>query len=94
MKFGMPLEEAFELVCDNNLSKFVALSDDSIPVGSVEKANWGLGQDVTWPDSVASVEIVKIQNKYYAVGKDGTGKVRKPSTYQSVDLESLISLSA
>ena len=90
VKFGVPLEEAFELVCDNNLSKFVELPDWKDGAGPVDREGWGLGKEVRWPESVVAVEIVKIKESFFAVGKDSSGKVRKPSTYESVDLGHLV----
>lgn len=90
VKFGIPLEEAFELVCDNNLSKFVHLKEWGGREGALEEDAWSCGQDVTWPESVVSVEVIRYQGSFYAVGKDDTGKVRKPSTYTSVDLSELL----
>lgn len=90
VKFGVPLEQAFEMVCDNNLSKFVALPDWSEGPGNVPREKWDLGLNVDWPESVASVDVVKVNGMHFAVGKDSSGKVRKPSTYSSVDLSELL----
>ncbi|MCI5064241.1 hypothetical protein MRY87_00800 [bacterium] len=91
VKFGIPLEEAFELVCDNNLSKFVHLSGWSGEIGALSEEKWDLGMGIEWPSSVATVTIVHLEGEHYAVGKDQTGKVRKPSSYRSVDLSPLLS---
>ena len=87
--FGVPLEEAFELVCDNNLEKFVELKEGQNSL-TLEKQNWDCGKNITWPIEVESVEVIKAGGQFYAVGKDKNGKVRKPSSYKSVDLSSLL----
>lgn len=87
VSFGIPLEEAFELVCDNNLEKFVKLPNWQGPEGPLE--NQDLPTDVDWPPEVESIEVIRIREEHYAVGKDRSGKVRKPSTYSSVDLSNL-----
>lgn len=89
-KFGMPLEKAFELVCDNNLTKFVKLENWHGPVGVLEQKDWNCGKGVTWPSEVVKVEVLEVDGELWAVGKDKNGKVRKPSTYQSVDLTPLL----
>ena len=89
--FGVPLEEAFTLVCDNNLEKFVELGDATSATGRIERDQWHCNCDVTWPEDVVQVEIVQAQQRYFAVGKDKSGKVRKPSSYQTVDLTPLLS---
>lgn len=88
--FNLKLEEAFELVADNNLEKFVELKNWSGSEGEVAEEKWDLGLNVTWPEEVRSVTIVKVAESFYAVGKDQSGKVRKPSTYQSVQLDALL----
>ncbi len=88
--FGIPLEEAFDLVCDNNLEKFVKLESWSHGERELTHDEWHCHLGVEWPSEVARVEVLKIHGEYFAVGKDSRGKVRKPSTYQSVDLESLV----
>lgn len=88
--FGVPLEQAFELVCDNNLEKFVELTATNIDGTKLEKEKWHCDKNVTWPIEVESVEVIKAGESFYAVGKDKNGKVRKPSSYKSVDLSSLI----
>jgi len=87
--FGIPLEEAFELVCDNNLEKFVKLEENANGSERLTKENWDCGKDISWPIEVERVEVVKIGEEQFAVGKDKTGKVRKPSSYSSVDLSLL-----
>lgn len=96
VSFAAPLNEAFERVCDNNLEKFVKLKEwkdksGALPSDKWEKINVCHAENKTpeWPEEVASVEIVEHESQHYAVGKDESGKVRKPSTYQSVDLRSL-----
>ncbi|MCB0334945.1 MAG: hypothetical protein KDD62_01525 [Bdellovibrionales bacterium] len=88
--FGIPLEEGFELVCDNNLEKFVELDAAKFHPGALERDQWGCCNEVTWPAEVVNVTVVEVASKLYAVGTDASGKVRKPSTYQSVDLSRLL----
>lgn len=88
--FGVPLEEAFELVCDNNLEKFVHLANWKRGEGALNKADWGCDRNVEWPAEVESVAVALVDGEFYAVGKDRNGKVRKPSTYRSVDLSHLL----
>ena len=87
--FKLPLEKAFEMVCDNNLEKFVQLENQSAEK-NLDKQSWDCGKNISWPSEVAEVEVIKNQEQFYAVGKDANGKVRKPSSYKSVDLTSLI----
>jgi hypothetical protein len=84
--FGVPLEEAFALVCDNNLEKFVKLAGWSKGEGELARDDWHCGLEVSWPSEVATVSVLKIGADFFAVGKDARGKVRKPSTYRPVDL--------
>lgn len=88
--FGLPLEEAFELVCDNNLDKFVKLSNWQEGARPLEREEWDCNLNVEWPPEVVEVAVLKVSDNFYAVGKDERGKVRKPSTYSSVDLKPLI----
>ena len=88
--FGVPLEEAFDLVCDNNLEKFVHLVDWKQGEGALERSDWVCGRGVEWPVEVESVTVVLVDGEFYAVGKDKNGKVRKPSIYRSVDLSHLL----
>lgn len=88
--FGVPLEDAFNLVCDNNLEKFVKLSDWETVARELESHEWHCGLDVIWPPEVVRVEVLKISGDFFAVGKDTRGKVRKPSTYKPVDLSQLV----
>lgn len=88
--FGLKLEDAFELVCDNNLEKFVKLDSWQGEAGDMPKDKWHCGKNVAWPESVVRVEAIRLNGCFYAVGKDSSGKVRKPSTYSSVDLTPLL----
>ena len=88
--FGFQLEDAFKAVCDNNLEKFVLLENWHGTQGSLAKDQWSLGSDISWPVEVEDVSVVKVKESYYAVGKDGRGKVRKPSTYKSVNLSAFL----
>lgn len=90
VRFGLPLEDAFDLVCDNNLTKFVNCTGWKQEEGELEHAEWNCGNGVSWPEEVSRVELIQIDSEYYAVGTDSRGKVRKPSTYQSVDLKPLL----
>ena len=91
ISFGIPLEKGFDLVCDNNLEKFVLLSQAwTGNDGPITRSEWHCDQEIAWPEEVESVEVVTIDENRYAVGKDGRGKVRKPSSYQSVDLSPLL----
>lgn len=91
--FGLPLEEAFELVCDNNLEKFVLLKHWTEGERELDRTQWDCGCDVGWPSEVHAVTVMKVGDDYYAIGKDKNGKVRKPSTYQGVDLSPLLAKS-
>jgi len=88
--YNQKLDEAFDLVCDNNLEKFVLLKEWSGFEGELQKEAWTLNKNILWPESVVSVNVKKVSGNFYAVGKDQSGKVRKPSSYKSVDLSSLI----
>ncbi|MCB0353402.1 MAG: hypothetical protein KDD64_07760, partial [Bdellovibrionales bacterium] len=90
LAFGLPLEEAYELVCDNNLEKFVSLEGKDWSPGPVERDLWNLNRGIEWPESVVRVDVVSVSGVPYAVGRDSSGKVRKPSSYSSVDLTPLI----
>lgn len=91
LAFGLPLDEAFSRVCDNNLEKFVRIPADS-PIGSGQlgREMWSCGLGVEWPAEVASVEVLTVEGVQYAVGKDQSGKVRKPSSFRSVQLRDLV----
>ena len=89
--FGLPLEESFELVCNNNLEKFVLLKNWSQKEGPLEREEWSCQQNVEWPPEVVQVEVLEIDNNFYAVGKDRSGKVRKPAHFKAVDLRELLS---
>ena len=87
--FGIPLEEGFELVCDNNLEKFVNLEETDKSTTELPQDAWHCNKDISWPEEVVKVEVIQISGEYFAVGKDASGKVRKPSSYSSVDLTPL-----
>lgn len=88
--FGLPLEAAFDLVCDNNLEKFVPLPAWRGPVRQLRQEEWDCGQQITWPKEVVAVQVIPFRDEYYAVGKDAYGKVRKPSSYRQVELAGLL----
>ena len=90
LTFGVPLEEAFDMVCDNNLDKFVKLENWDSHGGELSREEWHCNQDIKWPTEVVKVAVLKIGDDFFAVGKDCNGKVRKPSSYQPVDLEVLV----
>jgi hypothetical protein len=87
--FGLKLEEAYQLVCKNNLEKFVSLDNWQDGEGPLERQGWGCGQKISWPEEVVEVSVLQVDGEYFAVGKDCNGKVRKPSSYCSVDLSTL-----
>ncbi len=88
--FGIPLEEAFDLVCDNNLEKFVRLADWVSEERELAAHEWHCELSVSWPEEVVKVEVLNVNGEFFAVGKDARGKVRKPSTYRPVDLSRLV----
>ena len=88
--FGIPLEKAFDLVCDNNIEKFVRLPQWTEEGRALNQEEWHCDANVSWPSEVTKVEVVKVGKEFYAVGKDGRGKVRKPSSYRPVDLSQLV----
>ena len=88
--FGIPLEEAFDLVCDNNLEKFVRLADWVSEERELAAHEWHCELSVSWPAEVVKVEVLNVNGEFFAVGKDARGKVRKPSTYRPVDLSRLV----
>jgi predicted HAD superfamily Cof-like phosphohydrolase len=88
--FGVPLPQAFELVCDNNLEKFVHLPSWNGEARVLQPNEWDCDVNVSWPTEVTHVEVLKIDGEFYAVGKDLRGKVRKPSSYKPVDLSVLV----
>ena len=92
--FGVPLEEGFDLVCDNNLEKFVKLEGSTWSAGPLAATEWGCRLGISWPKEVVSVTVIAIGSEFYAVGKDERGKVRKPSSYRSVDLAAVLSRAA
>lgn len=89
--FGLPLEDAFEAVCDNNLEKFVSLNEPIKSVGRLDRSEWHCNSEISWPSAVERVEVVDVEGEFYAVGKDENGKVRKPSSYSPVDLTKFVS---
>lgn len=89
LAFGLPLEEAFELVCDNNLEKFVKLSGWTGGSAEFTGKDKDCGVGVEWPEEVIRVQVLKVGGEFYAVGKDQRGKVRKPRHYQGVNLSEL-----
>ncbi|RME57725.1 MAG: hypothetical protein D6780_07865 [Candidatus Dadabacteria bacterium] len=88
--FGIPLEEAYDIISDNNLEKFVKVSSDSFKEGLVAKEQWHLNQNIKWPKEVVQVEIISLNGELFAVGKDKNGKVRKPSSFSPPKLKSLL----
>lgn len=88
--FGLKLEKAFELVSDNNLEKFICLDGWTKGECLLEGSDLTCGRDLKWPPEVCRVEIKLVDGAYFAVGKDLRGKVRKPLSYKSVDLSSLL----
>lgn len=88
--FGIPLESAYDLVCDNNLEKFVLLSEWKQGEKEIPQSEWALQQGIVWPPEVVSVSSIKVGAHFYAVGKDKNGKVRKPSSYSQVDLSQFV----
>ncbi len=88
--FGLKLEEAFDAVCDNNLEKFVKLDNWKNEARPMEREEWNCQKNIDWPNEVVAVEVIKVDEIYYAVGKDMHGKVRKPSSYKSVDLNNFL----
>ena len=88
--FGVPLEEGFELVCENNLEKFVRIENEKFAEGELSPQEWHCNQGVNWPAEVHRVEVIEVEQIRYAVGKDERGKVRKPGHFQAVDLKQLL----
>lgn len=88
--FGVPLEEGFELVCENNLEKFVRLENKDFAEGELRRQEWHCDRGVNWPTEVHRVEVVEVEQIRYAVGKDERGKVRKPGHFQPVNLKELL----
>jgi hypothetical protein len=92
--FGVPLDKAFQAVSENNLEKFVKLHS-ALPHRKdglrllVEDNLWHLNMGISWPKEVTTVELIQVDECWYAVGKDSSGKVRKPSSYTPVDLTDL-----
>lgn len=90
ISLGAPLEEAFELVCENNLQKFVKLDRAHFAPGPIPNDRWDCGSGVNWPAEVQTVTAILVDQQLFAVGKDSRGKVRKPSSYKAVDLGRLV----
>lgn len=90
--FGVPLTEAFDVVCDNNLDKFVLLEGWQRGEGELHPDEWDCGCNVSWSPEVVKVEVIQVDGEFYAVGKNSAGKVRKPSTYKQVDLSGVLAL--
>lgn len=90
LTFGVPLEQAYDLVCDNNLEKFVRIGEWARGKTDLAKNEWDCRTGITWPTEVVRVEVVQYKDELWAVGKDARGKVRKPGSFKSVDLSSLI----
>ncbi len=88
--FGLPLESAYEAVCENNLEKFVRLEKWRGDPGALAQSEWHCGINVEWPEEVHAVEVICLGSGFFAVGKDSCGKVRKPCHYQAVDLKPLL----
>ena len=91
LAFGLPLERAFDMVCDNNLDKFVRLADWARGKHELSKNEWDCKADVRWPPEVVRVDVIEYHGEFFAVGKDARGKVRKPSSFSSLDLSILVS---
>lgn len=89
--FGIPLSEGFELICDNNLEKFVKLKGWTRGEVLLAESEMDCGLGISWPSEVTEVRVKEISGEFFAVGKDSRGKVRKPSSYTPVDLSSLVS---
>ena len=89
--FGLPLEQAYDLVCDNNLEKFVRLGDWAKGKSELSKEEWDCRAGITWPAEVVTVEVINFNGEFWAAGKDARGKVRKPGSYKPVNLSELIS---
>lgn len=90
LAFGMPLARAYELVCKNNLEKFVLLGPWARGRTELPPEEWHCHLGIRWPDDVVTVAVIAVNGESYAVGKDAKGKVRKPSSYRSVDLTELL----
>jgi hypothetical protein len=77
-------------VGSNDLEGFSSFGSWSNGERELVRGEWHCHLGVEWPPEVVKVEVLDIRGKYFAVGKDARGKVRKPSTYRSVDLEPLV----
>ncbi len=90
LAFGLPLEKAFDLVCDNNLEKFVALGDWANSLSKLAPADWHCRCNVSWPPEVVEVAVLHYEGRAYAAGKDARGKVRKPAHFKPVSFAGLL----
>ena len=88
--FGVPLEAGYELVCDNNLEKFVKLDVWAKGLSELPPNDWHCRCNAGWPEEVVKVAVVELNGEWYGVGKDARGKVRKPLHFKSVDLSHLL----
>ncbi len=88
--FGVPLEAGYELVCDNNLEKFVKLDSWAKGLTELSQTEWHCRCNAGWPTEVVQVAVVELNGEWYAVGKDARGKVRKPLHFKPVDLSHLL----
>jgi len=90
LAFGVPLEAAYDLVCDNNLEKFVRLDGWARGLRELPAGEWHCRQEVAWPAEVVRVEVIEFEGTPYAVGKDARNKVRKPCHFKPVELSTLL----
>lgn len=90
LAFGLPLERAFDMVCDNNLEKFVKLGEWARGKSALSESEWDCRLAVRWPAEVVRVEVIEFRGEFYAAGKDARGKVRKPSSFSPLDLSPLL----
>ena len=75
------LLEAYRRVIESNFSKFI--SADDIDEDAAEHEAWAMTNKY-------GIEITKELNNDYWVFRDQNGKIRKPSTFKTVDLSDLI----
>lgn len=90
LAFGLPLEAAFDLVCDNNLEKFVPLGDWAKDLSELTPEQWDCKCNVSWPQEVVKVVVLHYEGRPYAAGKDNRGKVRKPAHFKPVSFDELL----
>lgn len=76
-KQGYNVDRAMRKVGENNLTKFIPTIEEAIQEG----AKWNLFHD---EDEMCSL-VQDVDQKWWAL-VDKQGKIRKPSTYKSVDL--------